>query len=292
MGIVVYCDAGSNLFNYILKNKNLDVNVLSMTLDVDDRSMKLYDENLNLDEFASEFYNKMRKGCKVKTALVSTGLLLEEFKKQVDLGNQVICFTMSKNISGTYQSANIAAEEINSSFGKKMVYIVDSMTAGFGEGMQALSAAQDIKEGYSFDEVCTRADDRVFKTRSEFMVDDAKYLAKTGRVNPIVAKIASVLGIKVLLYGSPRGKIEMTNKVHGRMMALKTMTKVLLSHIKDNNSIVYISHCDCLEDANRLKKFINDGGVPNVEIHHHDFVTGAHIGPGSIAVFYEGINRD
>ena len=292
MSIIVYADAGSNLFNYILKEKDADIKILPMTLDINDKSLKLYDENIDINKFAKEFYNEMRNGCKVNTSLVSTGLLLEEFKKQTDLGNQVICFTMSKNVSGTFQSATIASEEVNSSFDKKMIHIVDSMTAGFGEGLQALDAIKDIKEGLSFEEVCSIADKRVLRIRSEFLVDDAKYLIKTGRVSAIVAKIASVFGIKVLLNGSSKGKIEMTGKVHGRMMAIKTLAKVLVEHIADKNSLVFISHCDCIEDAERLKRFLTDAGITNIEIHHHDFVTGAHIGPGSIAVFYEGNNRD
>ena len=294
MSIKVYCDAGSNLYPEILKAKSLDINVLSMDVSLGEKTYHLYHDDVNVKEFSKEFFNTLKSNKdSVRTSLVSPGDFLDAFKKEVEAGNQVICFTMAKGISGTYNSAVLAATEVNGEVGKEAVHVVDSATAGFGEGLQAIAAYENVKAGKSFEEVCKAADELVFKVRSEFTVDDVTYLVATGRISKTVAKIANLLRIKVMLKGNNESKIEVVTKVHGRKMALKNLSKTLQAKIKDpKNQTVYITHCVAEEEALALKKELNAAGIPNIEVYPYDLVTGAHVGPGCIAIFYIGENRD
>ena len=147
------------------------------------------------------------------------------------------------------------------------------------------------KEGKTFEEVVSLTEEYVKRVRSEFTVDNIKYLSNSGRVSSIVATIAGILSIKPLLYGSNEAKIEVSSKVHGRNNAIKTLAQQVTDYISDKNSKVYIAHCNSLDDANKLANLLRNNGINDIEIYYYDIVTGAHVGPGTLAVFYEGNNR-
>lgn len=291
--IKVYTDAASNLFPSILKEKNLDITVVSMTLRIDDSDLNCYDDLIDVKDISREFYEDLESGKKkISTSLINPDKFIKAFEKDVKNGNQIICFTMASGISGTYQAASIAADEINEEYGKEMVHIINSATASFGEGMQAIRAYELIKEGIDFDTLVTNCTEFALKVRSEFTVGDITHLVKTGRVTKTLATIAKFLNLKVMLYGSKESKIEFAGKVHGRKLAIAHLAKNCLKHIVDKNQTVYITHCDALEDASKLKELLLKEGISNVEIYYYDLITGAHVGKGTIAIFYVGENRD
>ena len=293
MGIKVVADAASNLFSSILKEKHADIKVMSLHLTIEDKDYLCYDDEIDISEFSKTYYEELAQGKKVKTSLVAPGQFEEVFKEEIQKGNKVICFTMAKGISGTYNSACKARDIINKEQGKEMVYIVDSATAGFGEGMQALHASELVKKGLDFKTICYECEKFKFKVRSEFTVGDIKYLISKGRVSALLAKFINFLRIKFILKGSNKSKIEVAGKVSGRKMALRRLAETCIAKIKHpEKQTVYISHCDVYEDALSLKNYLNEHGVKNVEIYFYDLITGSHIGPDSLALFYVGENRD
>ncbi len=293
MAIKIYADAGSNLFKSILEEKQADIHIIKMPLYVEDKTYMCYDENINVEEMSSRFYQDMIEGKEVKTSLINPTTFIDEFKKETDKGNQIICFIMAKGISGTYQSACIAAKEINEEKGEEVVYIVDSATAGFGEGMQALHAYELVKQGKDFQTIIKEVENYRWKVRSEFTVDNIKYLGKTGRVKPIVAKLASLLKIKILLKGSYESNIIMTGKTIGRTLSIKKLASTCLEHInKAIKQVIFIAHCEAKKDAETLKRLLMEGGLANIEIYPYDLITGSHVGPGALALFYVGENRN
>ena len=293
MAIKVMCDVGSNLYQQLLEDKGLDIKVLPMTLTIKDKNYLCYKDIDDVPSFSKEFYTQMREGVIPKTTLPSPGLLAEEIKKEVTGGNEVIVVTLSKNISGTYQSAKLIAGEINEEEKRECVYVIDSLTAGFGEGLIAIKAHNLAKEGKSFEEVIKLTEEYVQTVRSEFTVDDLKFLAQNGRISALAARFANALSIKPLLFGSPEGEIKVTAKIHGRKKALiELVNQIVLNIDHPNEQTIYISHCDALEEANQIKDRLIEDGITNVEVYYYDLVTGAHVGPGTIAVFYEGNNRE
>ncbi len=291
--IKVYTDAASNLFPSILKEKGLDIKVVSMNLHVDDKDIKCYDDDIDVPAISKEFYEDLESGKKkISTSLINPDTFMKAFEKDIEAGNEIICFTMASGISGTYQAASIAADEINEEKGKKVIHVVNSATASLGEGLQAIRAYNLIKEGISLEELAKDCDEFAFKVRSEFTVGDVSYLIHTGRVTKTLARIAKLLNLKVMLYGANNSKIEFAGKVHGRKLAIQTLVKTCVKHIVDKNQTVYIAHCDALDDANKLKDLLNAEGINNVEIYYYDLITGSHTGKGTLALFYIGENRD
>lgn len=291
MAIKIYTDASSNLFKDILEAKNIDVTVLPMLVEIDDKQYLCYQDDIDVKEFSTTFYDLMKAGHKPKTSLPNPGMFQEKMKEEIEKGNKVLYISLAGGISGTFQTCTMVANQLNEEYKGDFIHVVNSKTAGLGEGMIVMYAYNQSKEIDDFDLLTKKVTEFVSCTRSEFVVDSLIYLTNTGRVSAFVAKAASLLSIKPLLYGSDEGKIEMTSIAHGKVKAIKKLANQIVEHIKDKNSTVYLSHCNALDDAIKLKTILNENGINNVEIYFYDLVTGAHVGPGTVAAFYEGTNR-
>lgn len=292
MGIRIFTDAGSNLFGSIIKGKKLDITLLPMSLRIKDKEYLCYEDNLDASELSKSFYLEMEAGAIPHTSLPNPGLFLEKATEEVKRGNKVICITLSSGVSGTYQSDFLIAQQINEEMKEEVVKVIDSKTAGFGEGMIAIFADRLVKEGLSFEEIIAKTEGYLSTVRSEFTVNSIKHLANTGRISNFKATIADVLNIKPLLYGSNEGKIVPFANVRGRKNALKKLSENVAMNIANKDETIYITHCNALEDAKFFERLLHEKGIFHTEIYYFDLVTGAHVGPGTIAVFYEGNNRN
>ena len=287
MSISIVADAVSNLFPEIIKKKNLDVIVMNMHLTIGDKEYNCYNDELDIREFSKTYYDLMDQGKKASTALVNTFDFLTVFEREIEKGNQVICFTMAKGISGTYNSALMAANEINEKYNKKMVHVIDSMTAGLGEGLQAIHADELVKQGLSFEELIKACEEYKLNVRSDFTVGNIKYLISTGRASRLLAKFINLIHVKILLKHNDESKIAFLGTAMGRKNSIKKLAKLTLEKIdKSIDQVVYITHCNILDDALEFEKLLKDRGVKHTEIYDYDLISGAHIGPKSIAVFY------
>lgn len=289
MGIKIIAEATSNLFKNVLLKNNADIKVMNMHLVIGDKEYNCYDDEMDISDFSKYFFQKIAEGEKTRTTLVSPGEFEEEFKKEIAKGNKVICFTMASGISGTHQSACIARDLVNEEAKEEMVYVVDSMTAGFGEGLQALHADKLVKEGKNFEEIKVEVEKYKYFVRSEFTVDEIKYLLKTGRASKALAKFLSLANVKVLLKNSTASKIVFAGPAFGRKNAIKKLGEQVNEKVDRNiDQIIYITHCDIYDDALKLKELIAKSGFPEdkIEIYDYDLISGAHIGPKALAVFY------
>ena len=288
MPITLVADAVSNLFNDIIKAKKLNVKVMNIRLRIDDKEYRVYDEIKDVREFSKHYFEAMKDPKKkIQTTLVSTGEYYELFKEEAFKGNQVICFTMASGISGTYQSACIARDMINNESKTKMVEVIDCMTAGLGEGLQVIHAQELINEGKDFDTIIKELEEFKHYVRSDFTVDNIQYLIKTGRVLKTLGRFANFLDIKILFKRSDHSNIAYAGHAKGKKRAIAKLVETVLENInRDLEQIVYITHCDIIEEAEQIKEMLEQGGIKNIEIYDYDIISGAHIGPGSLAVFY------
>ena len=288
MGIKIICDAVSNLFKNVVLDKNLDVKVMNIHLDIGDKEYNCYDDDLDIESFSKYYYEMMDEGIEPKTTLVNPQSYIDAFEEEISKGNQVICFTMAKGISGTYNSALMAMNEINEKYNQEMVYVVDSMTAGLGEGLQVIHADELVKAGKSFEEIKTEVERYKLRVRSDFTVGNVKYLIKTGRASKTLAKFVNFLKIKVLLKHNNESKIALLGTAIGKVKAIIKLANTVIEKIdRTIEQTIYITHCNVIEDAIVLKELLVKAGIKNkIEIYYYDLVSGAHIGPGSLATFY------
>lgn len=290
MGISIIADAVSNLFRDIIEDKKLKVTIMNVRLRIDEKEYFVYDDIKNVHLFSKTYFEAMKNPkVKIQTTLVSTGEYYEQFKKEIVNGNKVICFTMASGISGTYQSACIARDMINSDKQEHVVEVIDCMTAGMGEGLQVIHAQKLIEEGKDFDEIIKELNEFKHYVRSDFTVDNIKYLLKTGRVLKTLGRFANFLDIKILLKRSDHSNIAYAGHAKGKKKAIAKLIDTVVENINlDIEQTVYITHCDIIEEAEEIKSMLEERGIKNIEIYDYDIISGAHIGPGSLAVFYVG----
>ena len=235
----------------------------------------------------------MREGCEIKTGLISTAIFEEEFQKTLLAGQDVLYFSLSKNISGNYNSARLAAEELSNINGHK-IRLIDSLNASLAQGILAIYASEMRNKGMSVDEVADFLETCVGKMNGVFTVGDLKYLSHTGRIKGSVATIGNVLKIKPILRGNKDGYIVTYKNVRGRKTALNTLINLVCNNIiNPEQQIIGIAHADAYEDSlyvmEQIQKKIKVRDFINTS---YDFCTGSHVGPDTIALFFIGNDRE
>jgi len=289
MSYTVFTDGCSNLPGRLLTE--LDIRVLPCSY-VLDGEPGTYEGDI--DAFDTHaYYDKLRSGSVMKTSLLNTHLFLTHFRPELEAGRDVIYVGMSSGISGTIQAARIAAEELTEEFPERTVRIVDSLGAGFGPGLLSCRASEMRSEGKSAADAADILDEEVMHLLQYFTVDDLNFLKRTGRVSGATAAIGTVLNIKPLLWGDPTGHIVALQKCRGRKKAVEQIVELYRTRaIEPEKQRVAISHGDCLAEAQALAERICAIAQPKeLIILPHEPFTGAHVGPGMLALFFFGQKR-
>ena len=287
MSFAVFADGSANLPQELLDG----IDLLPCEYTVDGEPVTYKGDLQNFDGHA--FYEGLRNGQVVKTSLLNTQLFLTFFAPVLEKGRDVIYVSMSSAISGTYNAAVIAARELMEQFPDRFVHIVDSKGCGFGNGLLAIHAAELSKKGYDAREAARIVDEQVPHACQYFTVDDLNYLKKTGRVSGATAAIGTVLNIKPILFGDSTGHIISCSKTRGRKKAIKALIDKYKEKRMDlPDQRIYISHGDCLVEARVLEKMVKEV-TPEVKITlcEHEPFSGAHVGPGMLALFFLGKER-
>lgn len=290
MSFSIFVDGSSNLPGEILRK--LDISILPCSYSMNGVP-STYDGCL--DTFDShEYYEMLRQGGKVQTSLLNTQLFLDSFRPVLERREDVVYFSMSSGISGTYQAAKIAAEELMETYPERTVRVVDSLGSGFGTGLMACKASDLRAAGKDARETADIMDEDAQHTLQFFTVDDLNFLKRTGRVSGATAMIGTVLNIKPVLWGDPTGHITARCKARGRKKAMAAIVEEYKKFVEDAGSQrVAISHGDCPEDAQLLAEMICQVAMPKeLIIAPHEPFTGAHVGPGMLALFFHGKKRD
>lgn len=289
MSFVLFTDGCSNLPGRLLKER--DIRLLPCTYLVEGAPV-VYSGDIDCFD-APTYYDQLRAGKKVSTSLLNTQVFLDGFRPELEAGRDVLYVGMSGGISGTIQSARIAAAELSEEYPQRTVGIVDSMGAGLGVGLLTCRGADYRAQGLSAQAVVEKLEADRMLLAEYFTVEDLMFLRGTGRINAATAALGTVLNIKPLLRGDEEGHITACAKCRGRKKALETMAQryaALVQHPEEQ--IVGISHGDCLEDAQRLAALITAAGKPKeLLILPHEPFTGAHVGPGMLALFFFGTGR-
>ena len=289
MSFAVFTDACSNLPNHLLTELKIQVLPCRYLLD---EIPGFYDGNI--DSFDShEFYDKMRNGSVLKTSLLNTHLFMSHFRPALEAGQDLIYVGLSSGVSGTLQAARMAAEELSEEFPDRIIRVVDSLGASFGPGLLACRAADLRNEGKNAAEAADILDEEVMHLLQFFTVDDLNFLKRTGRVSGATAAIGTVLNIKPLLWGDTTGHIVALKKCRGRKKAIDEIVELYRTRaIHPETQRIAISHGDCPEEAALLAPRVCDICQPKeLIIRPHEPFTGAHVGPGMLALYFFGDHR-
>ena len=283
----LYTDTSANLPLALLREYDIAVIPFSYTVN---GVAEDYNEETDFDGKA--FYDAMRRGAEVKTSMVNPATAAAFFERALAQGDDVLYVGMSGGISGTAHAAALAAEELREKYPHAKIMTIDTYAASLGEGLQVLEAAKLLRAGRSFEEV----GDRILARRPHmcqfFTVDDLNYLKRGGRISGAAALVGSVLGIKPILRGDETGHIVSCGKVRGNKKAYAELADYFDKRALDKTARIGIALADNREGTDYLLGLLRERGFTGecLEVYYEP-VTGAHVGPGTVALFFYGTEK-
>ena len=279
----IYTDSSCDLENNIIEKYGIKVMQLEVT--IDDQPPVL-----NKDIEAADLYEKLRNGAMAKTNAVTPGYFEEHMKETLKEGKDILYIGFTSGLSVTYSNGAFICDELKERFPARKILPIDTLCASVGQGLLVHYAAQKCEEGASIEEVYSDIMDMKDKIHHQVTVNDLFFLKRGGRVSATTAIAGSVLNIKPIIHVNAEGKLDTVGKVRGR----KTAIREIVARMKANADLerwnqVFISHGDCLEDAERVRDLVlEEYPEANVNISYVGPVIGAHTGPGVIALCYLG----
>lgn len=282
MSFTIMTDTSANLPEVFLREN--DVRCISYTFMIDG----VEPENFVFEGKA--FYDDMRRGKIVTTSQISPQRYADFFRAELAQGHDVLFVSMSSGISGSYNSAMIAAADLREEFPERKLRLVDALGASLGEGLLVIYAARMRAAGMSVDAAADRLLGKRYAICQVFTVDDLRYLKRGGRLSNLAAAVGILLQIKPLLKGDNEGKIVCFDKLRGRKRAIEAMAQSFDTYaLRGEHLTVGIAHADCAGDAEKLAEMLravrDDLEIITVV---YEPVTGSHVGPGTLALFFEG----
>lgn len=284
---VIYTDSACDIAPEILEEWGVKVIPLTFMFQDEDKQYSNYDLS------AKDFYGKMREGKVAKTSAINIATFKEEFGKILADDFDLLYLAFSSGLSTTYNSANIAAEELREEYPDRKIITVDTLSASAGMGLLLYLTVQKKNEGASIEQAAQFAYNNRLNLCHWFTVDDLVYLKRGGRVSPTVAFVGGLLGIKPIMHMDNDGKLINMFKARGRKAAIQAIAdKYGELSITPNKGTVFISHGDCIDDAKALADVVkNTYGVEVKIFADIGPVIGAHSGPGTLALFFLGKER-
>ena len=245
------------------------------------------------DERLHSFYDRLRGGETVSTSQVTPTMYEVYFTPWLEKGRDILYICFSSGLSGSYQSACVAAPLLMERFPGRKVVVCDSLGATFGEGLAVLQAAQNREQGLAIEDNARWVNDHVLNNVHWFTVDDLMFLKRGGRISAATAILGTTLQIKPVMHVDDEGHLVPVEKAQGRRSSLKAIAKKMQeSGVGLESQTVYIGHGDAKSDAEFLAEVIRKTvPVQSIHIGMISPVIGAHSGPGTIALFFVGSRR-
>lgn len=281
-------DTGANLPAALLRRYQVQVIPLSYTVDGEPVA---YPKDEDFDGRA--FYDMMRLGADVRTAMVNRTLFEDCFRAILAAGDIPLYIALSSGISGTAMSAQVALNDLfREEFPEGEGEVFDSFGASLGQGMLVIEAAEKIANGTPLPALMQELTALRGQMSQFFTVDDLRYLRKTGRISGATAFVGQALQIKPILKGNFKGQIVMDGKARGSRKALDTLAEKYDSFVYDRARWIGIAHADNEEGLEYLLTKLREKGFSGECLSVcYEPVTGSHVGPGTVALFFYGGGR-
>ncbi len=245
----------------------------------------------------SEFYKAMAEGAMTKTSQVNTDEYINHFKPYLEAGKDILHLTLSSGISGTINSANVAADILRDEFPDRKIYIVDSFAASSGYGLLMDALADKRDEGMSIENLRDWAIENRLKVNHWFFTTDLTYLVRGGRVSKAAGFFGGALKICPLLNVDNEGRLIARAKHRGKQAVIRAAANKMIELADGGTSYdgkCYISQSACREDADALIADI-EAAIPamkgKIEVYDIGTTIGSHTGPGTVALFFFGEKR-
>ena len=237
-----------------------------------------------VDISSDDFYSRLLKNpdMDISTAQTSTGKILEMYEEMKSAGyKELLVITISKQLSGTYQNAVLAARMIDIP-----VHVYDSLSLTYVEALMAMTAKKMADVNKPLDEILVALDKIRDNNHVYITVDTLKYLVKNGRLSGVAGALGSLLKLRPLLHLSKQGKVETLDKIRTTSKAREELKRRILTEVKDKNVIAFIVYTNNMGEMLDLKDELEAQGLKDVLLIPLTPVVGCHAGPGTMGVGY------
>lgn len=256
-----------------------------------------YPDDMGKTIAPKELFRRMLEGEETRTSQVTVGQYTEFFEPYLKNGRDVLHIAFSSGLSGSYNSARLAAEELSTKYPDRKLYVIDSLAASTGHGLVIDKAADLRDEGKSIEEVRDWLEANKKRAHHWFFSTDLTFFIRGGRVSKTAGAVGTILGICPLLNVNDEGKLIPREKIRGKKKVIRRIVEMMEEHAEngtDYDGRVFISNSDCYEDARAVADLIEEKFPKlrqKVEIYDIGATIGSHTGPGTVALFFWGDER-
>lgn len=287
---VIFSDSNCDLPKNIINDLHIKTIGLSYSI-----KGKEYTDDFGESLSYKEFYRLLREENQMPTtSQINSFTFKEHFEFYVKQGIPILYIAFSSSLSGTYNSSLLAKNELVEEYPNADITIIDSKSASTGQGLLIWIAGNMKAQGKSKEEITEYIEKNKLNICHFFTVDNLEHLKRGGRISSTTAVIGGLLNIKPVLYMNDNGELKNFGKVKGRKKAIKTLFEKFESHVVNpEEQTIFISHGDCLEDAENLADMIKEKFIVKEIIFNYIGSTiGAHTGADVLAIFFLGSTRE
>jgi len=256
-----------------------------------------YPDDLGQTMPFEEFYSRIAAGAMPTTSQVNVEQFIEFFEPVLKGGKDVLHLSLSSELSGTYNSAILAREELLSKYPDRKLLIVDSLGASSGYGLLTDMAADMRDNGATLEEIDAWVEENKLKVHHWFFSTDLTHYKRGGRLSASSAFVGTLFNICPLMNMSYDGKLTPRAKIRGKKQIITEIVRTMEAHAingRDYSGKCFISQSACYDDARKVADLVEDK-FPHlngpVMINSIGAVIGSHTGPGTVALFFLGDKR-
>lgn len=258
---------------------------------------KDYPDDLGESMPFPEFYKRIEEGAQPTTSQVIVDEFTNFFEPFLKEGKDILHVSLSSGLSGSFNSASIAARDLMEKYPERTIKVVDSLGASSGFGVLMTYLADLRDEGKSLTEVYDWAEKNKLRVHHWFFSTDLTSYKRGGRISATSAMVGTLLGICPLLNMDNEGHLIPRKKIRTKKKVIEELVNMMKEHVEDGpdyKGYCYISNSACEEDAEKVRDLV-EAYCPNLKgkvlINSIGTVIGSHTGPGTVALFFLGDER-
>lgn len=261
--------------------------LISMPYIIDGKEIYPYEDFQEYDY--KSYYDTLRNGVLPKTGAISPLKYKEYFEKEFIEGNDILYIHFSKAMSGTFNSMNIAVEELKKKYPDRKFYSLDTKAITILSYLILKELGDLIKKGMTIDEIYSWAEKEVNKFTVYFYAEDLKFFQRSGRISNLSGFMGSLLGFKPIIHIGDDGVMKNIEKERGKEAVVRKLisyVEQLQENIKDYR--VIIGHTDCFESASRIATLLKEKYGEDLRIEYVvvNPTIGSHCGPNCVGVAF------
>ena len=268
--------------------KQYGVDYLPMRIAYDDKDLPA---DIDWKEIPSkEFYDILRGDTRIFTAQVPFIEYKEKFEEYIKDGYDILSISCSSALSASVKASMVARDEVKQTYPNATIICIDSLNCGKGLGLLCMYASELRSKGYSIEQVASETEKIKMNVNQLGTVDELKYLKRAGRISASKALFGAMLSVKPIIISNTKGENVSTEKAKGRIKSMRRIAEMTKELYTGNEiSDIFVSHGDCLEDAEKLKDYILEL-MPSAKITVDMLnpIMGASCGPKTLAVYFVG----